>query len=290
MKKLIRCSVNINQYYELGPTYALPYRQLKAGVSGTDIKHMEGTEGSIMYMIMEESRKVDSSYGKTINQKYYGLQPLKIEKVKITEPDGRYIRTTEYSVYAKTIPDNQNRFYSTRNSFDINVFYTPEEAQKLIDNANAIIEEDNYLQNRESEIDKTTLRNALNLIHSESKIVESDTFGNGECEVQIGASENETALRLYLYVKPTDGPFMSSSIYEIYYRPMTDGIVYRSYGAFSHATSRSDWFRNSKGNVSEITVDDMYDDIKELQSIYDTICVDGFDDIELSRIISKRYR
>ena len=283
------CSSQIESDETLGLVSDLPYKRLTEGVSSLKLKDLVGRKGEIIYVL---NKKISRDYADPDNKlkQYYYLEPVEIQSVTVTEPDGRWVRYTEYSVHGKSLTSGSNRFFGNRNSLASDAFFTEDDAAKIKANADALIEEKAFLADRSGQVDQSVKKEILSSIKYASKILQTNTFGNGEAKVSFGAygQQGTDPVCVYIHVSPTDGPFMSSSLYETFYLPMTDGVVYRSYGAFSHATSASDWFLKGKG-VVEITVDEMFTEIDELMDVYNSL-QDGFDDSDLARKIHTIFR
>jgi len=294
MKRYIKSSYDDgrSQYIELGPVNDLPYNKLLSGVQRLELKDMEPYEGQTVYYITKEPSRHYDEYTEEYTTEYkYCLVPLYVKSYAYTPKEtGMWRIPEEHSIYAVIPGTNSTRYFSTKSVFDNYYFYTSPEAEKIQSNAAALLDERDYLNDRYTQIDVNEIKTARQIVPNQSKTLQcNDAFSNGLAKVSLGTSGDSNSFTAYIHVSPTDGPFMSSSLYEIHYLPMTDGVVYRSYGAFGSAAGKADWFRNQSNNVVEISVDEFHDDLEQLVAIYDSL-IDGFSDSELGKEISTRYR
>ena len=291
MKKWIHAKTEIStEEYNLGKVDDLPYKLLLDGAKVLRLKDLEPYEGQLVYNLNTDGGYEEDFDGKRIRYKIYKLVPIKVKSFHHQEADndGFWRIPEEYYMQGINLVNGESRYFSTK-GISSYIFFDEANADIIIENAEAIHEEERYLNDRAKQVDQDMIRKAASVLDPEEKVVQTNAFSNGKAKVSIGKYSTGKNLTTYIHVSPTDGPFMNSSLYEIHYLPMTDGIVYRSYGAFGSAAGNKDWFRNASNNVIEITVDDMFDDIEDLQAIYDSIS-DGFSDSELSKQIHSRFR
>jgi hypothetical protein len=275
---------------DLGIEKELNYKVLLAGVESIDIKDTEPYEGKKLYTLKRDTVRVVDEDGEPVRTEHLYLVPLDVERfIYYPAETGMWPRSEQYALECKISGTSHSLRYSTEFIGSRGPFFNEENANKIRENAKAINDEIAYVDQRDTGIDSEEIKNAFSTVRNDSKILESSIFSNGEVDVRVGASYNKELLTAYLRLVPTDGPFMSSTLYEVYYKPMKDGVVYRSYGAFGSASSKKDWYKNASNNVKEITINDMYDDLAYLQNQYDSL-TDNFDYRELSKQIAARFK
>lgn len=272
MKKVIQASSKLDSGDTLGLVDDLPYKPLLQGTHPLKLKDLMGTEGETFYILRTGyASEYDDYSGERISKNYYYLEPITITHTKFEKAgSSMWVNFDQYDVTGTSGLDGKTKYFSNYiYTLSDPRFYSGEDADKIVENAEAILAENDYLERRATEVDEDFKKEVAKSINYQKKVCETNYFGNGEAEVDFGCSTGKgSPLCVYMHVKPTDGPFMSSSMYEVFYFPMVDGSVYRSYGAFGHASGKKEWFLPNK-KTKEITQDQMLAEIDALEDIYE---------------------